>query len=89
MKLDGNPVIRETLIGFQRTYEELKHYILELLSGNDAGFQRTYEELKLQHFKPASCLPFSFQRTYEELKLGTGADGEPVLKVVFSVPMRN
>jgi len=56
-------------MGFEPTYEELKHAYEELQKDYPIGcFEPTYEELKPSRFVFIFVFPQSFEPTYEELK---------------------
>ena len=77
------------MVGFDRTYEGLKHPRLEphrerILE----GFDRTYESLKpLFHTTLKNALP-GFDRTYEGLKQLKTLVEQEMEKDVLTVPMR-
>jgi len=55
-------------MGFQTTYEELKHSFYDWVGELKYRFQTTYEELKPGCLTTSSGINSSFQTTYEELK---------------------
>ena len=75
-------------LGFQPTYEELKHFYTGEGSFVLSSFQPTYEELKPGKVVSVPETDRGFQPTYEELKRLTLLDA-PDVSNVFSLPMRN
>ena len=89
LKHYNNGIYGTAVVSFYRTYEELKLTKSLRLLVKLGSFYRTYEELKLPEMHKDGAWHMRFYRTYEELKLAPTLDGQPVIGVVFIVPMRN
>ena len=83
-------MIKAIDVGFDRTYEELKHTCrLSKETGKERSFDRTYEELKLASVQITRIRWSSFDRTYEELKPRYPYPYTSLYGKVLIVPMRN